>query len=529
MKKTAAGLLLFASVFSVLQTQGQVQEKIDTAIVGKLQREGNQRSQVMEVLRMITDIHGPRLTNSPGFHKSAEYARQKLDTWGVSNIHYDYWDENFGRGWSLKSFSLQVTEPVFFPVIAYPKAWSPGFKNPVKAEAIFLDVKTEEDLAKYKGKLKGKIVLFSMPNVVKPGFTPEATRLTDSLLLTLANAPASESNTGRRFTGAGAPQRFAYAKWQFCEKEGAIALLEASPGARSKDGTLMVGQAIVPYPPDLPFAKRKSSWHADAPKILPQVVVSSEHYNRMIRQIQQGMKVVLDLRIEAEFTPEAKGYNIIGEIPGSDLKDEVVMIGAHFDSWHAGTGTTDNGVGVAVMMEAMRLIKSLGISPRRTIRIALWGGEEQGLLGSRSYVKRTFGEWLDKAYPYDSLRATEAAGKFSVYFNSDLGNGKYRGIYTQGNEKAASIFRIWLRPFDKAGATTVTLKNITGTDHLSFDAIGLPGFQFIQDPLEYGSRTYHSNMDVFDKAVESDLKHNAVMTALFAWMAATREDRFPRK
>jgi Zn-dependent M28 family amino/carboxypeptidase len=233
--------------------------------------------------------------------------------------------------------------------------------------------------------------------------------------------------------------------------------------------------------------------------------------------------------LETEFTPAAPGFNVIGEIPGTDLKNEVVMIGAHLDSWHSGTGTTDNASGSAVMMEAMRLIKSLGVSPRRTIRIGLWGGEEQGLLGSRSYVKRTLGERKDKRFPYDSIYLTPAAEKFSVYFNMDNGSGKYRGVYMQGNEKVRPIFREWLKPFEKAGASTLTLRNTSGTDHLSFDAIGLPGFQFIQDPLEYSTRTHHTSMDVYDKAVEADLKQNAVMTAVFAWMAANREGLVPRK
>ena len=234
-------------------------------------------------------------------------------------------------------------------------------------------------------------------------------------------------------------------------------------------------------------------------------------------------------RIETEFTPVAPGYNVIGEIPGTDLKDEVVMIGAHLDSWHSGTGTTDNAVGSAVMIEAMRILKTLGTNPRRTIRIALWGGEEQGLLGSRSYVKRILGERLDKDYPYDSIRLNPAAEKFSVYFNMDNGSGKYRGIYMQGNENVQPIFRAWFKSFEKSGAATLTLQNTSGTDHLSFDMIGLPAFQFIQDPIEYGTRTHHTSMDVYDKAVEPDLKHNAVITATFAWTAANREAQIPRK
>jgi carboxypeptidase Q len=523
-------IILFCfGVISSQVLQAQIKDQVDTAIVSKLKKEGTKSSRVMEVLEKITDVYGPRLTNSPGFKNAAGYAKNTLIEWGIENVHFDQWDEPFGRGWQLKKFSLQVSQPTMFPVIAYPKAWSPGIKGDVHAQAIYLDVNKEEDLKKYAGKLKGKIVLFSLPTPVKPGYTAEATRLTDSTLLVLANAPAGEAYTGRRYPAASEPQRLAYAKWNFCLQEGAVATLEASLGSRSKDGTVMVTAATVPYPVDFPYANRVSAFDEDVPEILPQIVVASEHYNRMIRQLAAGMNLTLDLTLETQFFPEEPGFNIIAEIPGTDLKDDVVMIGAHFDSWHSGTGNSDNGVGAAVMMEAMRLIKSLGISPRRTIRLALWGGEEQGLLGSRNYVKRKFGVRLDKAFPYDSIRLTPQAEKFSAYFNMDLGNGKYRGIYAQGNEKVYPIFRKWLSPFVKMGASTITLKNISGTDHLVFDALNLPAFQFIQDPLEYGSRTYHTNMDVFDKAVEDDLKHNAIITAFFAWQAANRDEKLPRR
>lgn len=508
---------------------GQSKEKIDTAAVSKLKDEGFKRSQVMNVLSMLTDVHGPRLTNSPGYKRAADYAKETLTGWGLSNVHFDTWEEDFGRGWQLKKFTLQCLEPVYFPVIAYPKAWTPGLKGNVQAEVVYLDIKTEEDLNKYKGKLKGKIVLFSLPTPVKPGFVADASRLPDSVLLDMANSGIQESFTARRFQAPTEPQRLAYLKWDLCQKEGVVAVLEASPSSRLEDGTLTVSAATVPYPANVPNDKRARAYSANVPKILPQVVVAAEHYNRMVRQIQKGIPVKLDLALETEFTPAAPGFNVIAEIPGTDLKDEVVMIGAHLDSWHSGTGTTDNAAGSAVMMEAMRLIKSLGISPRRTIRIGLWGGEEQGLIGSRSYVKRILGERLDKSYPYDSIKLTPAAEKFSVYFNMDNGTGKYRGVYLQGNENIQPVFRAWMKHFEKLGAATLTLRNTSGTDHLSFDAIGLPAFQFIQDPIEYSTRTHHTSMDLYDKAVEPDLKHNAVMTAVFAWLAANRDGLMPRK
>ncbi|WP_333818532.1 M20/M25/M40 family metallo-hydrolase [Ohtaekwangia sp.] len=518
-------LVVLAPVFGSAQ---QV-EKIDTAMVSKIKDEGLNRSKVMDILSMLTDVHGPRLTNSPGYKKAANYAKSSLELWGVQNVHFDTWEEDFGRGWQLKKFSLQNLSPVYFPVIAYPKAWSPGIKGTVEAEAVYLDIKKEEDINKYKGKLKGKIVLFSLPTPVKPGFKPDATRLNDSTLLQMANADISESFGGRRFQAPTEPQRLAYLKWDLCQKEGAIAVIEASPATRLEDGTLTVSAATVPYPAETPFSKRVSAYKADVPKILPQVVVAAEHYNRMIRQIEKGQTVKLELTLETEFTPSAPGFNVIGEIPGTDLKDEVVMFGAHLDSWHSGTGTTDNAAGSAVMLEAMRILKALGITPRRTIRIGLWGGEEQGLLGSRSYVKRTYGERLDKSFPYDSIQLKPGAEKFSVYLNMDNGTGRFRGVYLQGNENVRPIFRSWLKPFNKMGASTLTLQNTGGTDHLSFDAIGLPGFQFIQDPIEYSSRTHHTSMDLYDKAIEADLKQNATMIAAFAWLAANRDSLIPRK
>ena len=520
---------LYTLIFLLLTGIVSAQEKIDTTVVSKIKQEGFTRSQVMDILGMLTDVNGPRLTMSPGYKRAAEYTRKTMESWGLSNVHYDSWGEDFGKGWQLKKFSLQNLAPVYFPVIAYPKAWSPGIKGTVQADAVYLNIRSEDDLKKYQGKLKGKIVLFSLPTPVKPGFVPDATRFNDSTLLTMANAGSTEAFTGNRFRAPTEPQRLAYLKWELCQREGVLAVIEASPASRLEDGTLIVSGATVPYPAETPQDKRARVYSGNAPAILPQVVVSAEHYNRMVRQIERGIPVKLELTLETEFTPVEKGFNVIAEIPGTDLKDEVVMIGAHLDSWHGGTGTTDNASGSAVMMEAMRIIKSLGVSPRRTIRIGLWGGEEQGLIGSRSYVKRIMGERLDKSFPYDSIKLTPAGEKFSVYFNMDNGTGKYRGVYMQGNEAVRPIFREWMRPFEKLGASTLTLRNTSGTDHLSFDAIGLPGFQFIQDPIEYSTRTHHTTMDLYDKALEGDLKHNAVMTAVFAWLAANRDERIPRK
>lgn len=520
-------VFLILSLSLPLLVLAQASDEPDTLLVAALRKEGHERSQVMNILSMLTDMNGPRLTNSRGYKRAAAYAKRTLESWGVENVHFDVWAEDFGRGWELKNFSLSMVEPSYAPLIAWPKAWSPGVRGRLKAEAVYLDIQKESDLDRYKGKLKGKIVLFSLPSPVRPSFKPDAWRYADSTLEEMAQVKAAGAFRGRRFNPPSEPQRLAFLKWDLCEREGVAAVLEAS-GHLENDGTLVVSAATVPYAPEVPYAKRLQAWDVNAPKLLPQVVVAAEHYNRMVRQIQHGLTVTLEMNLDMEFSPAERGFNVIGEIPGTDLKDEVVMIGAHLDSWHSSTGATDNGVGSAVMMEAMRLIKSLGEKPRRTIRIGLWGGEEQGLLGSRSYVKRTLGERVDQRYPYDSVQVAGSGEKFSVYFNMDYGAGKYRGIYLQGNEAAVPIFRQWVKPFKDDGAATISLRNATGTDHLSFDAIGLPAFQFIQDPLEYATRTYHANMDVYDKVVEEDLKHNAVMTAVFAWMAATRDALVPR-
>jgi len=523
-------LFILLCVCFTITTYAQQTEPLDTITINKIKEEGFNRSKLMDNLSMLTDVYGPRLTNSPNHKKAAEYAKATLESYGVRNVQIDYWGEEFGRGWELKKFSLQSVEPVSTPLIAYPKAWTPGIKGTVSTDAVYLDVKTEDDLLKYKGKLKDKIILFSEGVAVQPGFAADAKRFNDSTLLAMSNAGLPQEMSPRNFFGGNRDaQKLAYAKWDFCMKEGALAVLEPSPRTRLEDGTMMVGAATIPYSPDVAMSNRVRAQSASAPRILPQVVVTDEHYNRMVRQIRAGKNVKLELTMETEFTPASQGFNVIGEIPGTDLKDEVVMIGAHLDSWHAGTGATDNGAGSAVMMETMRILKSLGKQPRRTIRIALWGGEEQGLLGSRSYVKRTFGERLDKTAPYDSIVLKPAAQKISAYFNMDNGTGKYRGVYLQGNEGVRSIFRAWLAPFEKMGASTLTLRNTGSTDHVPFDALGIPGFQFIQDPIEYSTRTHHTNMDVFDKVLEDDLKHNAVITASFAWMAANRQGLLPRK
>jgi hypothetical protein len=501
-------------------------EKFDSAAVAQIKDEGLNRSNVMEILSYLTDVYGPRLTGSPGYERAAKWAQSKMTSWGLQNAHLENWGP-FGRGWELKRYSANVLHKQNFPLISYPKAWTPGTSGTVTGELIYVDAQTDSALEFYKGKLKGKFILFSDTRDVKPHFEAEGSRAEDSTLLKLANADIPGARRGgRRFEQTPAQKARALAdfhKYEMAQKEGALGILT---NARGDGGNIFVQQITVPAHPDTPFTSRPSAYANTLPKIVPQVAVGVEHYNRLIRMITKGEAPKLEMNLEVNFMKADSEYNVIAEIPGTDLKDEIVMIGAHFDSWQGGTGATDNATGSAVCMEAMRILKTLNLTPRRTIRIGLWGGEEQGLLGSEAYVKQHFG---DKDNPEGKVNYKPAAEKFSVYFNDDNGTGKFRGVYMQGNEAVRPIFREWLKPFSDMGANTLTLSNTGGTDHLSFDAISLPGFQFIQDEIEYSSRTHHSTMDVYDRAVEDDLKQASIIMASFAYHAAMRDEKMPRK
>ena len=536
-------VLVVVLAFAVPLSFGQMMEQINTDVFAKIKDEGMNRSQVMETLSYLSDVYGPRLTWSPEYKEAAEWASKQLKAWGVQNVHFENFD-NEGKAWSLKKFYATALTPRSFPIIAYPKAWSPGTKGVVKGEAVLLDVKTEADLAKYKGKLKNAFVLISEPRELEAHFTPDGVRLADSSLLDLADAGMpGAGRRGRRnmFDSTRIARYLEQAQLNakmaaFCMEQGAAAMIDC---ARGDFGTVFVQQASVPRAPkslqDL-FSSRVNAYAEDAPPILPQISFAAEHYNRIARMIQKGQHVRLEMDLEVEMSKKASpGFNIVGEIPGTDLKDEIVMVGGHFDSWQAGTGATDNGTGSSVAMEVVRILKTLNIKPRRTIRIGLWGGEEQGLLGSRGYVKDHLGERKGDLMQMMMGRATgpvEKKGdyeKFSVYFNNDNGGGRVRGVYLQGNEDARMIFRQWFAEMDFPEAQTISLGNTGGTDHLSFDAIGLPGFQYIQDPIEYSTRTHHSNMDLYDRVQPDDLKQAATIEALCAYQAAMRDGMFPRK
>lgn len=527
---------------SLPATAAGQQGDMPPTVVDRIKEEGMKRSQVMQTLSHLSDVIGPRLTASPNMKRANEWTRDRMAGWGMQNAHLEAWGP-FGRGWELKRFSAQVIEPQAIPLIAFPKAWCPGTEGALTAGVVFLDVKTEADLSKYRGKLKGAIVLLGPMPEVKAHFEPPGERMTEKELLDLANAGApAGGRRGRRFQMT--PERraqFALAgrKLQFATEEGAALLME--PSRAGDGGTIFVQSATVPQATgDDPFApgvRRLQPWDKDAPHILPQVVVAVEQFNRMVRMLQAGenmrMTVDLDVRFHDQ---DLMGYNTVAEIPGTDLKDEVVMLGGHMDSWHGGTGATDNGAGSAVAMEAARILQALKLQPRRTVRVGLWSGEEEGLLGSRAYVAQHFGQ-MEGGTPGapgapgtpGKLTTKPEYEKFDAYFNLDNGTGKIRGVYMQGNDAVRPIFRNWLTPFHDVGADTLTLSNTGGTDHLSFDGIGLPGFQFIQDPIEYETRTHHSNEDVFDRIQEEDLKQASTIMAAFVYQTAMLDQKLPRK
>ena len=507
-------VFLFAGLFSFNLLFAQAPDaKVNEAI----RKHGMDQSQVMDIAAWLTDVHGPRLTGSDKLDDAKQWALKTMKDWGMSNVHLEDWGP-FGRGWELQHFEMHATAPSYFPVIAYPKAWSPSTNGAVSGEVIFLSADDEADLEAYKGKLKGKFVMMDSIRTVEEWMEAPAKRLTADNLLDMANAGMPTPRPGRDFRRLGGFS-FNNTLWKFLSEEQPVAVIDRS--FKGDLGTVFVSGA----------RGHEGRAQDKDTKIIPQVTLSVEHYNRLFRMMQRGEKVSLTMDLKTTYTnPDGMEQNVIAEIPGTDLADEIVMFGAHLDSWHTGTGATDNAAGSSVMMEAARIlmetIKETGIKPRRTLRIALWTGEEQGLLGSRAYVREHFANTSPEG-TFESAKPAQA--KVSAYFNLDNGTGKVRGIYLQGNEAAGSIFRPLLEPFHDLGATTITLSNTGGTDHLAFDGVGIPGFQFIQDPVAYSTRTHHSNMDNWDHLVADDLKQAATVIASFVMQTALRDEMIPRK
>lgn len=481
-------------------------ESVDLGAIQRIKEEGFDRSQVMDTAWWLTEIHGPRLTNSPQVRAAADWAVQKLTEWGLVNVKQEPWGAEFGRGWSNERTVVHVLTPTPWPVIAYARAWTPGTGGAVTAEAVLAPLATEADLEKFKGKLKGKVVLLQAVRPVPPLWEAPARRFTEKDLTDMQVqevGPQQRPNFGPA-QGQIPPTR----RNAFLLAEGVVAVLEPGSG-RGDSGSVLTGGG--------------GGRGLKDPPVPPQLAVATEHYNRLARMLDKGTSVTLEVDVRSTFHDANLGmFNIVAEIPGTDKADEVVMLGAHFDSWHAGTGAVDNASGSAVMMEAMRILKQSGLKLRRTVRLGLWTGEEQGLIGSREYVKAHF---ADPA----AMQLKPEHARLAGYFNMDNGTGAYRGVYLQGNEAVAPIFRAWMEPFRNIGMTDLTIRNTSGTDHLAYHAVGLPGFQFIQDPVQYSSRTHHSNLDVYDQLIPSDMMKNAVMTAAFVYHAANREQMLPRR
>ncbi|UKJ06076.1 M20/M25/M40 family metallo-hydrolase [Solitalea lacus] len=487
-------------------------EKIDFDVIEKIRNEGLNNSQVMDIAFYLTDVSGPRLSNSNGLKNAQNWAIAQFKQWGLLNPHKEAWGD-FGRGWEIEKSYIAMTKPYYQQLLGTPRAWTNGTNKSIKGSVELVKFKSDSDFVNYAGKLKNKIVIMDIPSSIKTGFEADAKRYTDEDLVKMASY--SDENPAKKDTFSPKQIQEFRARGammgkfrEFCLTEGAALVIS---NGRGNNGTY--------------FTSNGAPYAVDAKPVVPEMEITAEHYMRMIRLLKANIPVELEIDTKTRFVDEdVKGYNVIAEIPGTDpkLKNEVVMLGAHIDSWFAATGATDNAAGTAVVMETVRIIKALNLKPKRTIRIALWSSEEQGLFGSRGYVKQHFG---DKA----TMALLPEHEKLSAYYNLDNGTGKIRGIYTQGNKDVKPIFEQWFTPFTNLGANTVTLSNTGGTDHLSFDGIGLPGFQFIQDEIDYDTRTHHTNMDTYDRLQAEDLKQASVIMASFVYNTAIRENKMPRK
>jgi len=515
MKKLLALIALLATSLFAADTP-------DLTMQNRIRQEGFRNSKVMDTAEELMDFVGPRLTGSPNMKHANEWTRDKLTEFGLSNAHLESWGP-FGRGWSYEECTVRMTSPDVAQLWALPRAWTPGTNGVITGKPVKVKIETLEDIEKYRGKLAGKIVLNGDVRELKPHEKLQYSRYNEK---TLSDESSYELPGRPRFTREEAAKRNAFRKalTKFLAEEKPLLMIDSD----SADfGTFHVQGAGTQkdgeqYP-------------------VPSIVMSTEHYNRLARLTDLGKSVTLEVNVKTTYYDQDKNaYNTVAEIPGTDKKGEIVMLGGHLDSWHGGTGATDNGAGTVVAMEAVRILKAIGIAPKRTIRIALWSGEEEGLLGSHAYVAEHFASRPEPSAAERDIPSTlrRNAGpltikpehaKLSAYFNLDNGTGKIRGVYTQENYAVAPIFSSWIEPLKDLGVTAITSRNTGGTDHLSFDGVGLPGFQFIQDEVEYGERTHHTNYDVYDRLQRDDLEQAAVVMATFVWEAANRSEMMPRK
>jgi hypothetical protein len=468
--------------------------------------EATERSQVMDTLGHLTDVYGPRLTGSPNLDAAGTFVVGRLKSWNIPIARLEKWAPFPQGGWVNDRFVALAIKPQAFTLIGYPSAWSPGTKGPVTAEAVYIAVTTEADFDKYKGKLADKFVLTQPPREISPKFEPLARRFTDKELTELETPqPPAKPNEAAIAAARAAQARILFRTGplrKFLASEGVVALIDPGVGDLGTVFAGGAGRVAVPA----------------------QVVLAIEHYNRLVRLLQKDIPVVLEFDIRNRFLPEATtSFNVIADLPGHERPLEVVMVGAHLDSWHAATGATDNAAGVAVIMEAMRILAATKVPLRRTVRLALWTGEEQGLQGSSAYVREHFAD------PQTMVTKPEHA-TLSAYFNLDTGTGAIRGIGAAGNPQAVPLLKAWLDPFRGAGAATVAIRPTGGlSDNYWFDQVGLPSFDFIQDLIDYYTRTNHTNMDSYERILAKDLIQNAAIVATVLYQAANTDTLMPRK
>ena len=498
-------------------------ERVDAGMISAIRVEGLAHPQVMDTVSWLADMYGPRLTGTPGFKQAADWAQKKMGEWGLANIHKEPW--KFGKGWSLVRFSGHMVEPQISPLIGYPKSWTPGTKGTVTGEVVRVDIASDADFEKYRGKLAGKIVLTQPAREVKMLEGIIVQRWTDSLLKEAETSPLTPPGPER----ARDPSKPTLAErtQQFFAKEGVVAALDRGADAYMVPGDNQMSWRTQHVDGGTIFVTEGGPHVSEyaGKDLVPAITLAVEHYNRMVRILDKKIPVKVELNIQVQFYDETEpnGANVIADLPGAELANEQVILGAHLDSHQSATGATDNAAGCAVMMDAIRILKALNVKPRRTIRIALWGGEEEGLLGSKAYVRDHLFDPASKA-PKPEYQSVVA------YYNMDNGTGRVRGIWLQENLAIAPIFRTWFQPLrDLDVPGTIAPRAVSGSDYASFDEIGIPAFQFMQDRLEYNSRTHHSNMDTVDHIQREDLVQAAIVAATFAYNTAMRPEKLPRR
>lgn len=507
------GAITLLAPLAALPLQASAQEPVHWDVVSRIRAEGAQNSQVAEYTAYLSDVIGPRITASPAMRQAQAWLMVQMEEIGLSQIHTEPWGEHT-VGWDMERVSVHMLEPDYQMVIGYPLAFTPGTGGPVIERAVAAVIESPADMDRFRGQLRNAIVLATPPMPMTPRFAPDAFRHTEESLHVFetegVDLLSARHARGQLSQQAFRPEVSADELERFYKEEGVAAVLRASIGS---DGTV----AVAGRP-----SSRSDRSRVGIENSLPTLSVAAEHYNRIYRILDRDIPVTMEVDIRVLIDDsDPMGYNVIAEIPGTDLAHEVVGIGGHLDTWHTGTGATDNASGVAVALEAMRILKALDVKPRRTIRIFLWSHEEGGLMGSRGYVRNHFGSPEEGIKPdYDN---------FSVYFNMDNGTGQFRGMHLQGNTLVTPIFEAWMKPFHDQEVRTLSQFSNEGTDHLSFDQAGLPGFQFLQDRIDYRARTHHFNMDTFDKILPQDLMINAAVMASFAYHAAMRDELIPRK